>query len=417
MASLALDSTQDSTQDPASYFYNQFVWQKISPDGEHPSGLILRTIHKQFGNWCVKKGFSVGNDDLTKLFWFKEIISYLCHKVPCIKVLNGHTSYVSSVMKLDDTTIVSGSKDTTLRVWDLTDDTSRVLTGHPHDVTSVIKLNDTTIVSASCDGTLRVWDLTYDTSRVLEGHTNNVTSMIKLNDTTIVSGSMDKTVRAWPFATGLPHTPVDNIFEDPSYFTSWIVQDIFEDPSYFTSWIVQDIFEDRSYFPPCVTSVMKLNDYMIVSGGENGTLLFRSLKGGIDKKILHGHTGSVWSIMKLNETTIVSGGQDNTLRVWNLAGQFIDDDIIYELDITYVTSRVLKGHTGSVTSVIKLNETTIVSASCDGTLRVWNLTNNTSRVLEGHTDWVYSVMKLSETMVVSGSADNTVRVWDLKQFL
>ena len=295
-------------------------------------------------------------------------------------------------MKLDDTTIVSGSKDTTLRVWDLTNDTSQVLIGHPHDVTSVIKLNDTTIVSASGHGYLRIWDLTNDTSRVLEGHTNNVTSMIKLNDTTIVSGSMDKTVREWRFV---------------NHFTDNM------------SWIVQDRFEDTSYFPPCVTSVMKLNDYMIVIGGENGTLLFRSMhpEASIDKKILHGHTGSVWSMMKLNETTIVSGGQDNTLRVWNLTDQFIDDDIIYELDITYVTWRVLKGHTGSVTSVIKLNETTIVSASCDGTLRVWNLINDTSRALRAHTDWVYSVVKLSETMVVSGGGDGTLRVWDLKQFL
>ena len=48
-------------------------------------------------------------------------------------------------------------------------------------------------------------------------------------------------------------------------------------------------------------------------------------------------------------------------------------------------SKVLKGHTRSVRSVIKLNETTVVSGSDDGTLRVWDLTNDTSRVLTGHT--------------------------------
>ena len=116
-------------------------------------------------------------------------------------------------------------------------------------------------------------------------------------------------------------------------------------------------------------------------------------------KVLSGHTDWVRSVIKLNETTVVSGSADKTLRVW---------------DLTNDTSRVLRGHTGSVYSVIKLNETTVVSASEDETLRVWDLTNDTPpRVLTGHTDWVESVIKLNETMVVSGSTDHTLRVWDL----
>ena len=76
-------------------------------------------------------------------------------------------------MKLNETTIVSGSRDETLRVWDLLNNTSQMLTGHEHWVLSVVKLNDTTIVSGSGDRTLRVWDLTNDTSRVLRGHTSD----------------------------------------------------------------------------------------------------------------------------------------------------------------------------------------------------------------------------------------------------
>ena len=74
---------------------------------------------------------------------------------------------------------------------------------------------------------------------------------------------------------------------------------------------------------------------------------------------------------------------------------------------------MLNVHTSGVYSVIKLNETTIVSGSADNTLRVWNLTNNTSRVLIGHTNWVRSVIKLNETTIVSESLDRTLRVWDL----
>ena len=122
--------------------------------------LIIYTILKQFKNWTVDgEKINFGNDKLTGLFWLKTIVPYLCHENPCVKVLSGHTGWINSVMKLNDTTIVSGI-GRTLRVWDLTNDTSRVLRGHIGAVNSVMKLNDTTIVSGSLDNTLRVWDFT-----------------------------------------------------------------------------------------------------------------------------------------------------------------------------------------------------------------------------------------------------------------
>ena len=67
--------------------------------------------------------------------------------------------------------------------------------------------------------------------------------------------------------------------------------------------------------------------------------------------------------------------------------------------------------------MVKLNETTVVSASDDNTLRVWDLTNDASRVLRGHTDYVNSVIKLNETMIVSASADGTLRCGVRRSFI
>ena len=114
-----------------SQFYNKFIWEQIAPDNkvswkilredcEVRSGKILRTIYCQFGKWCVEKGYRFGDDDFTKLFWFKKIVPYLCHENPCVKVLRGHTHTVVSVVKLNETKIVSGSSDRTLRIWDIT---------------------------------------------------------------------------------------------------------------------------------------------------------------------------------------------------------------------------------------------------------------------------------------------------------
>ena len=115
MASLALNSQQDFAYD----FYKKYLWKELTNE-EQQSGWILRTIYCQFGNWCVRKKYCIdGDNKITKLFWFKQIISFLCYEDPCVAVLRGHTNDVWSVATLNETTIVSGSDDNTVRVWDL----------------------------------------------------------------------------------------------------------------------------------------------------------------------------------------------------------------------------------------------------------------------------------------------------------
>ena len=166
MASLATDTTISSSvlnnqQSFAYQFYRKYLWKELSENGEQESGWILRTIYRQFGNWCVRKNYCVdGTDKITKLFWFKQIVSFLCYEDPCVAVLRGHTNDVSSVAKLNETTIISGSSDNTVRVWDLGSKSCvEVLRGHTMSVHSVAKFNETTIISGSKDNTVRVWDL------------------------------------------------------------------------------------------------------------------------------------------------------------------------------------------------------------------------------------------------------------------
>ena len=107
MASLASNTQQDFAYE----FYKKYLWKELNANDQQ-SGLVLRTIYCQFGNWCVRKNYCIdGNDEITKLFWFKQIISFLCYEDPCVAVLNGHTNYVLSVAKLNETTIISGSED------------------------------------------------------------------------------------------------------------------------------------------------------------------------------------------------------------------------------------------------------------------------------------------------------------------
>jgi WD40 repeat protein len=78
--------------------------------------------------------------------------------------------------------------------------------------------------------------------------------------------------------------------------------------------------------------------------------------------------------------------------------------------------RTLTGHTNYVTAIaITPDGQTVISASNDNTLKVWDLTTNTLRhTLKGHTDRVLAIAMTPDAhFAVSGSKDKTLKLWDV----
>ena len=85
----------------------------------------------------------------------KFLSADLCRK--CDQVLRGHTSTVRCIQSAGYKTVVSGSRDTTLRVWDLQKGVStKVLVGHSSSVRCLAVHGDI-VVSGSYDYTAMVY--------------------------------------------------------------------------------------------------------------------------------------------------------------------------------------------------------------------------------------------------------------------
>lgn len=114
-----------------------------------------------------------------------------------LHTLRGHTSTVRCLKMSDSSTAISGSRDTTLRIWDIkTGLCKNVLVGHQASV-RCLEIKGDIVVSGSYDTTARVWSISEGRClRTLSGHFSQIYA-IAFDGTRIATGSLDTSVRIW----------------------------------------------------------------------------------------------------------------------------------------------------------------------------------------------------------------------------
>jgi WD40 repeat protein len=129
------------------------------------------------------------------------------HWNAALQTLEGHGGSVRSVaFSHDGSHVVSGSNDSTVKIWDASSGACvKTLEGHSDWVSSVAFSRDgSQVVLGSDDNTVKIWDASSGAChKTLEGHSEGVSSVAFSRDgSQVVSGSYDNTVKIWDASSG-----------------------------------------------------------------------------------------------------------------------------------------------------------------------------------------------------------------------
>ncbi|HLP91794.1 MAG TPA: WD40 repeat domain-containing protein [Nostocaceae cyanobacterium] len=119
-----------------------------------------------------------------------------------LHTLTGHAHIVGSLaISADNKMLISGSRDKTVKIWDLeTGVLIRTLTGHREGVNAIaLSPSEQIIASGSADQTIKMWHLpTGESLATFTGHVNTVTALaFTTSGDMLVSSSLDKTIKIW----------------------------------------------------------------------------------------------------------------------------------------------------------------------------------------------------------------------------
>jgi len=281
--------------------------------------------------------------------------------------LDGHKGGVWALAVVDET-LVSGSTDRTVRIWDLSSGRcTHVFGGHIGTVRCLAIVKPEWMDIEDEDGVVRreEWP-----KRSL-----------------IVTGSRDHSLRVWLLPK--PHEEEYKCYGNDDNEVDPAENDVDKNPYH------KLYLEGHDH----AVRALAARGRTLVSGSYDCTVRIWDIITGACKWILVGHTQKVYSVV-LDPTRNIacSGSMDGTVRIWNLqSGQ---------------CQYTLIGHT-SLVGLLGLSASHLVSAAADSTLRIWDPdTGELRHTLAAHNGAI-TCFQHDEFKVLSGS-DGTLKMWDIR---
>jgi WD40 repeat protein len=241
-----------------------------------------------------------------------------------IQELVGHDSFISKVLRLPDSRLVSASGDTTLRLWREQGNeyiVEAIIGGHTGQINGAILLDNGFLLSWSDDNTIRIWDIDIATKQV---YSESIPHYI----TNYLSFSSDKVV----------------IAADCHMYT-W--QPLDSDP------VVSMTASDGEK----ITNIKALPNDRVISASAKGLIqVWDIVTGNIEFEI---YCGEPSSFEMLDHRRLLVRGS-KTLQIWDLSnGQKLQTMATEITEFKYIP--------------LRLSASLILNTRSNGGLEVWNL--------------------------------------------
>lgn len=279
-------------------------------------GAVLAVRFNGNGNYCL----SCGRDRTLRL-WNP-------HRGLPIKTYKAHAREVRDVdVSGDNSKLCSCGGDRQLFYWDVS--TGRIIRkfrGHDSEVNSV-KFNEyvSVIISGGYDRTVRAWDCrsqSLEPVQTMDTFSDSVTSLV-VTEKEIIGGSVDGTIRTFDIRIG--REIVDSFGQSITCISlsndkKCLLAGCMDSTLRLIERSTGDLLQEykghicKSYkSDSCLTNT----DAQVVSGSEDGSILFWDLVDGSVLSTVKAHTSVVTSVSYHGtESCMITSSVDGTIRVW-----------------------------------------------------------------------------------------------------
>lgn len=417
------------------------------------------------GDLVTRVKFNPDGKTLASASWDKSVKIWQ-RDGKLLQVLRGHTDAVWSInYSYDGKLLASSSRDKTVKIWRVEEGEELLTLPHQDWVACVgFSPNAKMVASMEWNGTVRLWNLQGKLLKSFKTHNSPVVAIhFSPQGDRIATASRDGTAKIWSLdgkelATLRGHQ-------------DWVMYVNFsrDGKSLITAsrdqtaklWNLQggELATLQGHEDAVGSAVFSPDGKIIATAGWDRTVRVWNRQGE-QLQVLHGHQDAVWGVsFNKDGKTLVSSGEDATVRLWNLQGLNIGADITLQAwsknlgeaasvssnfspnsqilgttgrsniatlwkladeETGYIASPLkhiasLQGHSDTLRSLeFSPDGKTVVTASRDKSVKLWNLAGKELVTLQGHNaDVRNAVFSPDGQTIATASWDNTAKLWNL----
>jgi len=293
---------------------------------------VLEVTCLQFNSEYVFSGSGVSDVwdfDPTALMAAKTIQVHDINSGKKLQTLTGHSDSITC-LQCHDKTIISGSKDSTIRIWNTLEGWNKgssyqmnILGSHNKPVCS-LQWEGRTLITGGRDKEIKIWDL--ETKKCATSLFNkSVVYSLKFDGNTLATGSKDRKIRLWDLETGkqvrtLCHKAWVSCLQFLNHnrivagsgdgrVRVWDLR---------SSQPVKDIKIDNSIFSLGWITCLACDENKVITGAANKLIKITDLITGKCINTLKGHVDAVTSV-QFDDSKIMSGSLDRTVKIWDFS--------------------------------------------------------------------------------------------------